>query len=116
MPPPTRPPLAPPQGQENQESQESQDEYGSIDLDFDDPDLLAALGEVQSTVPINFRSKETALKKVRPIADCKPESNYKRILGYRRNAIVLVVLAHSQQASFRAFTFRKLLQECRRLA
>jgi hypothetical protein len=62
LPPPARPALAP---LRVQESQESQDEYGGIDLDFDDPALRAALGDdVQLTIPIDYTAKEEALRKV----------------------------------------------------
>lgn len=66
LPPPARPLLAP---MKVQESQESQDDYGGMDLDFDDPALRAALGDdVQLPTPADYKPKEEALRKVYIIA------------------------------------------------
>jgi hypothetical protein len=59
LPPPARPVLPP---SRIRESQESQDEYSNID--FDDPALRAALGDVQLTAPTDYKAKEEALRKV----------------------------------------------------
>ncbi|GLB41954.1 hypothetical protein LshimejAT787_1005540 [Lyophyllum shimeji] len=57
LPPPQRPRIVP---QAAQESQESQDEYYTVDMDYDDPALLAILdGGVQMP---NFKEKEAAVK------------------------------------------------------
>jgi hypothetical protein len=62
LPPPARPPLA---SVRTHESQESQDEYGGMDFDFDDPALLAALGDdVDLSASPNYRPLEEALVKV----------------------------------------------------
>ncbi len=60
LPPPERPLLP-----STIESQESQDEYGMFDLDMNDPDLLAALGENSPpTATYDFKPKDQALSKV----------------------------------------------------
>lgn len=47
-------------------NQESQDDYGSFDLDMDDPELIAALGDVaQSVVVARRKAKDEALCRVR---------------------------------------------------
>ncbi|KAK0467246.1 Mus7/MMS22 family-domain-containing protein [Desarmillaria tabescens] len=58
LPPPERPSVP-----STIESQESQDEYGMFDLDMDDPDLLAALGEKDPSTICDFKSKDQALFK-----------------------------------------------------
>ncbi|KAK0501278.1 Mus7/MMS22 family-domain-containing protein [Armillaria luteobubalina] len=59
LPPPERPLLP-----STIESQESQDEYGMFDLDMNDPDLLAALGENSPPIATcDFKSKDQALSK-----------------------------------------------------
>ncbi|KAK0488920.1 Mus7/MMS22 family-domain-containing protein [Armillaria novae-zelandiae] len=59
LPPPERPLLP-----STVESQESQDEYGMFDLDMNDPDLLAALGENSPPIAAcDFKSKDQALSK-----------------------------------------------------
>lgn len=46
-----------------QESQESQDEYGMLEIDYDDPALLAALGaDIQ---PASHKAKDEIFKTVR---------------------------------------------------
>ncbi|KAF9462969.1 Mus7/MMS22 family-domain-containing protein [Collybia nuda] len=59
VPPPERPRLAP---TPNTEIQESQDDYGEFDLDFDDPALLAALGDAQ---PLSVEQPDLAGKEER---------------------------------------------------
>jgi hypothetical protein len=64
IPPPQRPRLAP---IPVSKSQESQDDYGDFDLDFDDPALLAALGDVDvgAMERPDYRSKEEQMRQVR---------------------------------------------------
>ncbi|KAF8074820.1 Mus7/MMS22 family-domain-containing protein [Lyophyllum atratum] len=60
LPPPQRPRIM---SQRAAESQESQDEYGTVDMDYDDPDLVAALsGDPGAEVTPGFTAKEAAMK------------------------------------------------------
>lgn len=62
MPPPRRPPLAPLQLEES----ESQDEYGEMEFDMDDPELLAALGAQTEPIPLSENKiKDKRVAKVR---------------------------------------------------
>ncbi|KAH7927866.1 hypothetical protein BV22DRAFT_245793 [Leucogyrophana mollusca] len=45
------------------ESQESQDEYGQFSLDFNDPELLAALGDADPIAAPDYKPQETAICK-----------------------------------------------------
>ena len=75
----SRVPLAPITAQE---SQESQDEYGRIDLDFDDLALRAALGDdVRLTTPTDYKHNDEALSKVCLIATYTGNCNFMRPSG-----------------------------------
>ncbi|KAH7914631.1 Mus7/MMS22 family-domain-containing protein [Hygrophoropsis aurantiaca] len=53
-----------PQPKPEVESQESQDEYGQFSLDFNDPELLAALGDAGPPTIAEYKSQEEAVCKV----------------------------------------------------